>query len=516
MDYQTINFSSFFTLINLIFIIFLSSLYFTLHSLIISKKQTFGFKSYPFIGTIPEFIANRHRFLEWTTEILSSNPFHTSIYTRPGNVYGIMTAYPPNLEHFLKTRFDNYDKGPRYVSLLHDLLGSGIFNCDGDLWKLQRKTAILEFNTRSLKNFILDCIRSEITTRLIPVLNEASDSGRVLDLQDILDRFAFDNVCKLAFGFDPDCLFGRGSEESEFMRAFEVATKLSAGRFLYVLPITWMIKKWLNVGSEKKLRESVKIVHEFADKIIRSRINQISSDPKNSNLNNQDLLSRFICSDEIETKDPNFLRDVVISFILAGKDSTSSVLSWLFWLLSVHSDILSKIRFEVHKVRVRAGKQVGDTYNFEELREMNYLHGALSEVLRLYPSVPLDTRTCLKDDVLPDGTKIKKDWFITYSSYAMGRIESIWGKDCLEFRPERWIDENGLYKPVDPFKYPAFNGGPRTCLGKEMSYLQMKSIVACMVEQFDFDVVGKEKSPQYLLSLTLRVRNGLQVKVKAR
>ena len=111
----------------------------------------------------------------------------------------------------------------------------------------------LEFNTGSLKNFILDRIRSEITTRLIPVLNEASDSGRVLDLQDILDRFAFDNVCKLAFGFDPDCLLGRGSEESEFMQAFELATKLSAGRFLCVLPVTWMIKKWLSIGPEKKL-----------------------------------------------------------------------------------------------------------------------------------------------------------------------------------------------------------------------------------------------------------------------
>ncbi|KMT15241.1 hypothetical protein BVRB_3g063500 [Beta vulgaris subsp. vulgaris] len=504
-----------FPLITFLFI-FLSSLYYTHNHLTKSKKQpNIGFKTYPFLGTLPTFLANRHRYFDWITEVLSPIPTHTTF--RPGRVQGIITAYPPTVEHFLKTRFQNYPKGPGVLSLLHDFLGTGILNSDDQHWRMQRKTASFEFNKRSLKNFVLDSIKCEITNRLLPLLKNASGSDRVLDLQDIFERFAFDNVCKLAFNFDPGCLTGHGSGESEFMRVFEDAAALTAGRFLYVFPTLWKIKKLFNVGSEKRLRESIKNVHRFADKIIQTRLEEMSrNNNSDTKLNYQDLLSRFIVADESSTQDCNFLRDVVISFILAGKDTTSSGLSWLFWLLAKNPEVLTKIRSEVGEVRSRTSKQIGDMYDFDELKEMNYLHGAISESLRLYPPVPVDTRACLDDDILPSGIEIKKGWFVTYYTYAMGRMESIWGKDCLEFRPERWIDQNGLYKPDNPFRFPVFHAGPRICLGKEMAYLQMKSIVACVVEQFDVDVIAKEKCPEYMLSLTLRMKNGLPVRVKAR
>jgi len=323
-----------------------------------------------------------------------------------------------------------------------------------------------------------------------------------------LERFTFDNVCKLAFNVDPGCLAGDGLGESDFMRAFEEATTLSAGRFRYVLPFLWKIKKFFNVGSEKRLRESIRIVHDFADNIIRLRLEDQSTK------DHQDLLSRFISSSGIN--DCDFLRDVVVNFILAGRDTTSSGLSWFFWLLSLNPDVVSKIRSEVGRVRKQAGKRVGDTFDFDELKQMNYLHAAISESLRLYPPVPADTMHCLEDDVLPDGTEVKKDWFITYHTYAMGRMESIWGKDCLEFRPERWLDKNGVYKPDSPFRFPVFHAGPRTCLGKEMAYIQMKTIAACVVEEFDFDVLERQPHRGSLLSITLRIKGGLPVRVKTR
>lgn len=330
----------------------------------------------------------------------------------------------------------------------------------------------------------------------------------------MLERFAFDNVSRLAFNVDPGCLAGHGSGESElFMRAFEEATTLSSRRFMYAIPWLWNVKKLLSIGSEKRLKESIRIVHNFTDEIIRSKL----QDNHSAKLDHDDLLSRFISSnDGSSSRDCNFLRDVVISFILAGRDTTSSGLSWFFWLLSVNPNVLKKIRSEITAVRVKVGKRVGDTYGFDELKEMNYLHGAISESLRLYPPVPMDRRVCLNNDVLPDGTCMKRDWFVTYHTYAMGRMESIWGNDCLEFRPERWIDENGLYKPDSSFRFAVFHAGPRMCLGKEMAYIQMKSIAACVVEQFDVDVLGKETRPEFLLSVTLRMKYGLKVKVKAK
>ncbi|KAH7864814.1 hypothetical protein Vadar_034154 [Vaccinium darrowii] len=88
--------------------------------------------------------------------------------------------------------------------------------------------------------------------------------------------------------------------------------------------------------------------------------------------------------------------------------------------------------------------------------------------MRLYPPVQFDSKFCQEDDTLPDGTFVKKGTRVTYHPYAMGRMERIWGPDCLEFKPERWL-ENGVFRPVSPFKYPVFQAGVRVCLGKELA-----------------------------------------------
>ncbi|KAL9240030.1 hypothetical protein vseg_014293 [Gypsophila vaccaria] len=483
---------------------FLSIFYFT-------KKSTInkGFKNYPILGTIPHFVSNRHRFLEWTTETLSTLPSHTGVFYRTVGVSsGVFTADPANVEHILKTNFSNYPKGAHFISILSDFLGAGIFNSDGPVWQRQRKTASFAFTMRTLRTFLLKTVQTEVITRLDPLLNEAVRLDRVLDLHDVLERFAFDNVCKLAFNVDPVCLNGSGLVESGFMKAFDEATSLSCARFMYALPICWKIKRYFNLGSERKLRDAIKTVHVFADEIIRKRLIEDKNRDDHSK-NHEDLLSRFIVTSEHDTK---LLRDVVISVILAGKDTTSTGLSWFFWLLSLNSDVAEKIRSEVGQIRVRYKKQVGDMFEYEELNDMHYLHGAISESLRLYPPVPVDTKKCLKDDILPDGSRVKKGWFVLYHSYAMGRMESIWGKDCLEFKPERWLVD-GLYKPKNSFDFPVFHGGPRVCLGREMAYIQMMSIVASVIEKYEVNLVSK-RCPEYLLSLTLRMKNGLPVTLK--
>ena len=371
----------------------------------------------------------------------------------------------------------------------------------------QRKTASHEFKTTSLKSFVMQIVSVEIETRLVPILEEASISGRVLDLQDILERFGFDNMCNLAFGVDPGCLAGEGrltSDGEEFMKAFNNAAELSAGRFRYAILLMWKAKKFFNIGSEKSLRESMSVVHRYADNIVNSRIKA-----KEKFEGREDLLSRFIEKDE--KCSPEFLRDIVINFILAGRDSSSSALSWFFWLLSSRPNVQEKILNELRSIQARNGKSPRVLYTYDELRDMQYLCAAISESMRLYPPVPANIRRCLNDDVLPDGTFVAKDWFVSFHNYAMGRMESIWGKDCLEFRPKRWLGEDGRFRQESPFRFPVFHGGPRTCLGKEMANIQMKFIAATVIERFEISVVGKEKCPEHVFSLTLRMKDGLPV-----
>ncbi|KAL6009895.1 hypothetical protein ACLOJK_000326 [Asimina triloba] len=475
---------------------------------------SFWFLFRPIVGCLPEFLQNRHRLLEWTTEVLAEQPTQTVTYHRPGTVWGVVTANPKNVEYALKTHFENFPKGRYFISTLEDFLGQGIFNSDGHLWKVQRKTASFEFNTKSLRNFVVDTVRFEIQHRLLPLLQRAATAGQTIDLQDVLERFTFDNVCKVAFGADPACLGGDvvGSDPGssylppDFARAFNDATNFSAGRFQYAVPFLWRINKLLNIGSERRLRKSVDTVHEFAAGIIRARKKDESANEK------QDLLSRFMASGD---NSEEFLRDIIVSFILAGRDTTSTSLAWFFWLLSSNPEAEQKIVDELKSIRSRNAYS-GQIFGFEELKEMHYLHASISEALRLYPPVAVDTKECLEDDVFPDGTFIGKGWFLTYNAYAMGRMESNWGKDCRSFRPERWLDENGCYRPESPFKYPVFHAGPRMCLGKDMAFIQMKSIAACVIEMFAIDVPGKDACPKHVLSLTLRMKDGLPVRVSVR
>ncbi|KAG6508746.1 hypothetical protein ZIOFF_034127 [Zingiber officinale] len=115
-----------------------------------------------------------------------------------------MTANPVHVEHILCDRFELYPKGPRFISLLHDFLGDDIFNSNGEAWRLQHKTTSFEFNNKSLSSFVL--ISS--TTSFSPVFYPASTKSphKVLDLQDLLEHFSFDNICKVAFNQDPACL----------------------------------------------------------------------------------------------------------------------------------------------------------------------------------------------------------------------------------------------------------------------------------------------------------------------
>uniref|UniRef100_A0A0D6QRG8 Cytochrome P450 n=1 Tax=Araucaria cunninghamii TaxID=56994 RepID=A0A0D6QRG8_ARACU len=508
------------------------------------NKQPGGLTHYPILGCLPSLIKNRHRFHEWMADVLAASPSNTCLCRRPGGIRGYITSNPKILEYMLRANFENYEKGERSRSILHDFMGNGIFNANGEVWKMQRKVASYEFNTKSLRNFVVETVQSEILHRLMPLLSNACSEGVSINLQDVLQRFAFDNICSVAFGFDPGYL-DTSMPEIPFARAFDDATELSFRRFLYSVPFLWRIKRMLNLGSERRLGEAIRVVDGFVTSIIHSRRTQITeSQGEGSNLLRNDLLSRFMATvidwNQMDTdsdklivskgtasmtdKSDVFLRHMIVNFMLAGRDTTSTSLTWFFWVLSSHPTVEAAIHREIMEVKAKRGNRAeaseisdenkGITFTYEELKEMQYLHAALCESLRLYPSVPLDSKVALQDDVLPDGSVVKKGWIVDYSIYAMGRMESIWGGDCKEFKPERWF-RNGEFVGENPYKFAAFNAGPRICLGKEMAFIQMKSIVASIIHNFSLNV-DSDFVPSYILDFIMRMKGGMPVTVRAR
>ncbi|OMO73372.1 Cytochrome P450 [Corchorus capsularis] len=437
------------------------------------------------------------------TTILQNSPSATFTLDHVFKFPQIFTANPDNVRHILKTHFDNYPKGNFFISTVFDFLGNGIFSVDGESWKFQRQVSSHAFNTKSLRKFVETVVDTELHDRLIPILSDSDKT--VLDFQDVLQRFAFDNVCNIAFGFDPACLLP-SLPETEFAVAFEEATNLSSERFRSVW-WRWKIFRFFNVGWEKSLKIAVSKVHGFAKKIVREKKQELA---ENSCLESPDLLSRFLSSGH---SDEDFVMDIVISFILAGRDTTSAALTWFFWLLHKHPEVENEILKEI--------KEKSDMPVFEEVKDMIYTHASLCESMRLYPPVPADNKQAINDDVWPDGTVVKKGTVITYHPYAMGRMEKIWGSDWAEFKPERWLkrDEEGKWSFVgrDSYSYPVFQAGPRICLGKDMAFLQMKRVVAGVLRRFKVVPAVEDGSEPVLIAyLTTKMKDGFPVRIEER
>lgn len=387
------------------------------------------------------------------------------------------------------------------------MLGNGIFNVDGDDWKFQRQLSSHEFNTKSLRHFVEHVVDAELNDRLLPILAAAAANDTVLDFQDILQRFAFDNICRIAFGHDPAYLTP-SLPQAKFAVAFEDGVRICSERFRLITPLIWKIQKFLNIGSEKRLKVAVAEIRQFAMKILNEKKEEISRNPS---IQSVDLLSRFLSSGH---SDENFVIDIVISFILAGRDTTSAALVWFFWLLSKNPAIETEVVKEI--------QEKSDSPVYDEVKDMVYTHASLCESMRLYPPVPADSKMAGADDVLPDGTVVKKGGMVTYHPYAMGRVEKLWGKDWAEFRPERWLEKDEKTEKLrftarDPYTYPVFQAGPRVCLGKEMAFLQMKRMVAGVLQRFKVVPVAEDGGePVYVAALTSKMKGGFPVKIKER
>ncbi|KAL3532070.1 hypothetical protein ACH5RR_005591 [Cinchona calisaya] len=437
---------------------------------------------------------------DWYAHLIRNSPSQTIQIHVLGN---IITANPENVEYILKTRFDNYPKGKLFSTILGDFLGRGIFNVDGDLWKFQRKMANLELGRISTRSYAFDIVQYEIETRLIPLLSSVAgkkDDG-ILDFQDVFRRFSFDCICRFSFGLDPKCL-ELSLPLSEFAVSFDLASRLSAERALTASPITWKIKRMLNVGSEKKLRKAIMIVNVLAKEVIKQRRKLGFSE-------DQDLLSRFMGIINDET----YLRDIIVSFLLAGRDTIASTLTSFFWLLANHPEVEAAIKTEADRV-IGCNKELTSC---DQLSELEYLHAAIFESMRLYPPVQFDSKFSLEDDILPDRTLVKKGTRVTYHPYAMGRMENIWGSDCLVFKPERWL-RDGVFFQENPFKYPVFQAGQRVCLGKDVALVELKSVAVSLLRRFHINLASEthHSTPRFSPGLTATFRGGLPVVVRER
>jgi fatty acid omega-hydroxylase len=466
---------------------------------------------WPVLGIIPALLTHSDNIYDWAAAALTRcNGTFRYRGTWGSGSSGVITSSPANVEHVLRTNFANYPKGPYYRERFAELLGGGIFNADGEAWSVQRATAATLMHSARFREFSAGIVGAMVREKLVPLLDQVAERGEVVDLQDVLLRFAFDNICAVALGIDDAGCLAEGLPDVPFAGAFERATELSLARFV-TPPFVWKVKRRLGVGSERELAEAARAVHEFAERTVAERR---AEHRKTGTLAGRcDLLSRLMSSPPADLPggySDEFLRDFCISFILAGRDTSSVALVWFFWLLASHPDVESRVVADVLRAGAADVGETGADYDYD------YLHAAVTESMRLYPPVPADFKEAVEDDVLPDGTPVRSGQRVIYFAYAMGRDEAVWGPDCLEFRPERWLDKRvGSFE--SPYKYVVFHGGPRLCLGKRFAYAQMKAVASTVLARFRVEVVpGQEEAVKPKLNTTLYMKHGLKVRFTRR
>ncbi|CAG8955168.1 hypothetical protein HYFRA_00007184 [Hymenoscyphus fraxineus] len=410
--------------------------------------------------------------LQWFSSIFENTG--TTFQQRILGARSISTIEPSNIESILNSNFTAYGLGKRRATFF-PLLGDGIFTQEALPWKHSRDMLRPLFSLNRTNIFKQVEEHTEHLVNCIP-------NREYVDLQPLFFQFTFDTTTFLLFGKSMNSLQATSTQgkliarEAGFSEAFRISQD-------YLFRRGRLGDQYWLIGG-KEFRKNCSIVHQFIDEAIHEALSAEYQENKLGHVHS------FLDALMKETRDPKVLRDQLLNVMLAGRDTTACCLTWTFRLLAQHPAVLEKLRMEIGSIL--GGFSILPDRN--SLKKMRYLGFVLKEVLRLYPSVPINSRTALETTTLPtgggpDGTKplmIKKGEAVGYSVYVMHRLKELYGEDADSFRPERWDPE--VKNDVDlrniGYGYLPFNAGPRVCLGQEFALLEAGFVTVRILQRF--------------------------------
>jgi cytochrome P450 len=404
----------------------------------------------------------------------------------------VMTVEPENLKAMQATDFKNWSLGQRRKSAFVPFLGHGIFTTDGPEWQHSREMLRPNFHRSQVSD--LPVFESHVHD----LLQHIPKDGGVVDLQDLFFQLTMDSATEFLFGESTRMLAPGTTQRSasRFADAFNGAQEGAAQSSRF---------GWLSFFMNKPYDHHIKYVHEFADDFVEAAIarkNEIKDDPSR----------RYVFLDELVQRmdDKVRIRSELINILLAGRDTTASLLSNVWHLLARRKDVLDKLRAEV----IDTIGQEKPTW--AELKELKYLRAVLNETLRLWPVVPANSRQAVADTVLPrgggpDGKSpmfVPKGQIVAWSVYSMHRRPDFYGADAEEFKPERWLGEKSL-RPG--WEYLPFNGGARICLGQQFALTEASYTCVRLLQEFKAIETTDPAPWTEWLTLTATHANGLPV-----
>ncbi|TMW67437.1 hypothetical protein Poli38472_011057 [Pythium oligandrum] len=459
----------------------------------------------PVVGnTIDAMFTKRKKLHDWIYEECLRHQGKPFVIQIPGKPPMVVVSTVEAVEDILKTQFDSFGKGADFAAALEDVFGTGILASDGAKWHNQRKTASALFSMSMMRD-IMDDVMVEHTERLCEIVGRSAQPGsEPLDIKHTLELYATDVFTKIGFGVDLHFLT---SDNHEFFERFGRANHNLLYRNEQPTWL-WQLKQALRLGVEKQQLEDVAWLDRFVYKIINDSIarrNQGAAHTKHKDLVALCLDNPTMASDE-HGYDLKEIRDMAISFISAGRDTTAYTMAWVMVMLARYPSVQERIRQEIRDRLPELARKEIPAPRKDQVATLTYLEAVIKETLRLNAIIPLNTRATIEDVTLQDGTFLRAGTMILIPAYAMGRLPWIWGNDATEFKPERWIDPatNELVK-VSPFKFIPFSAGPRICLGRQFSMMEMKIAISTLVSRFSFETTKDATEFAYDSSLVLGI-----------
>ncbi|KAF8918972.1 cytochrome P450 [Mucidula mucida] len=413
----------------------------------------------------------------------------------------VVTLEPDHIKAVLATQFKEFEKSPITLTQWSDLLGTGVFNANGDMWKFHRNMTRPFFNKDRISDF--DNFERH-TISSIALIKARLQEGHPVDFQDVVSRFTLDSATEYLFGKDveslsaglpyppssniPNPIHFENHPSNVFVRAFLEGQELIAKRTRYGQ--TWRLMEfWKN-----KVTPQRQIVDEFVTPMMKDAFKRKAAGQLEKDSAAGDLLSSLV----VGTDDEKAIQDELINILVAGRDTTASLLTFGIYALSRNSEILSKLREEIASVVGRRAP------TYDDIRNMKYLRAFLNETLRLYPPVPFDARSASVDTTLPHkGGKpfyVAKNTNVMYSVFLIHRRTDLWGPTALEFDPDRFLDERlQKYLTHNPFIFMPFNAGPRICLGQQFAYNEASYYLVRLLQNFSsFSLASEVQPPESL------------------
>ncbi|XP_037674285.1 cytochrome P450 4F2-like [Choloepus didactylus] len=425
-----------------------------------------------------------------------------------GPIIPIITLYHPDLIRCVTNASATIaPKTAVFYQFLKPWLGDGLLLSAGDKWSHHRRMLTPAFHFNVLKPY-MKIFNESVNIMHAKWQRLASEGSAHLDMFEHISLMTLDSLQKCVFSFDSHCQ----EKPSQYIAVILELSALAAKRHQQIL-LHMDFLYHLTSDGQRFLR-ACQLVHDFTDAIIQEHRRNLPDEGADDFLMDKartktlDFIDVLLMAKDEDGKvlSDEDIRAEAETFMFGGHDTTASGLSWILYNLAKHPEYQDRCRQEVRELlRDRQSEEI----EWDDLANLPFLTMCIKESLRLHPPVPVISRCCTQDVVLPDGRVIPKGVICLISIFGTHHNPSIWPNPEV-YDPFRFDPENT--KERSPLAFIPFSAGPRNCIGQTFAMIEMKVVLARTLLSFRF--LPDEMEPRRKPELILRTEKGLWLRVE--